>query len=235
LSKHAKLLELVEKRRQPDILPQYARLADYADGAFDRDCNFVSPYSKGAHNIDADVMIMLQDWSSDNALRRSSGPSELGRDPNLPTNRTLDRLLRDTIGLKLEDTYATNLFPFIKGRGLSARIPFADLVLAAKEFALPQIRIVAPKLVICLGKNTFNAIRVAASQSGLTHEAERCHTMEDAINAAFTVELEGRKVAIWAQAHTGAWGQSNRNKGAPGRTSEDWLKMSRSVGLRAAR
>lgn len=235
MNKHAKLLELVEKRRQPEILPGYARLADYADGAFDKNCDFVSPYSKGAHNIDADVMIMLQDWSSDNALRRSSGPSELGRAPNLPTNRTLDRLLSDTLGLKLEDTYATNLFPFIKGRGLSSHIPFADLVLAAKEFALPQIRIVAPKLVVCLGKNTFNAIRVAASQGGLAHESDRCHTMEDAINAAFTVEFEGRKVAIWAQAHTGAWGQSNRNKGAPGRTSDDWMKMSLDVGLRVAR
>jgi len=235
LDKCAELLKLVEKRRQRDILPEYGRLADYGNGAFDVNCDYVSPYSKGAHNHDADVMIMLQDWSSDDALRRSSGPSELGRDPNLPTNRTLDRLLSDTLGLRLEDTYATNLFPFIKGRGLSTRIPFADLVLAAKEFALPQIRIVAPRLVVCLGKNTFNAIRVAASQNGLAHESDRCRTMEDAINAAFTVELEGRKVAIWAQAHTGAWGQSNRNRGVPGRTSDDWMKMSLDVGLRAAR
>lgn len=72
LDKHAELLKLVEKRRQRDILRGYARLADYADGAFDRNCDFVSPYSKGAHNYDADVMILLQDWSSDAALRRSS-------------------------------------------------------------------------------------------------------------------------------------------------------------------
>ena len=235
MDKRAELQKLVEKRRRRDILPEYGRLADYGNGAFDVNCDYVSPYSKGAHNLDADVMILLQDWSSDNALRHSSGPSELGRDPNLPTNKTLGKLLSGTLGLRLEDTYATNLFPFIKTGGLSTRIPFADLVLAAKEFALPQIRIVAPRLVVCLGKNTFNAVRVAAFKSGLMHDPARCHTMGDAIDAAFPIELVGRKVAIWAQAHTGARGQSNRNKGAPGGTSDDWMKMSRSVGLRATR
>lgn len=235
MNKKANLLELVEKRRQPDILPGYARLADYADGAFDKNCDFVSPYSKGAHNYDADVMILLQDWSSDDALRRSTGPSELGRDPSLPTNKTLERLLESALGLSLEDTYATNLFPFIKAGSLSARIPFADLVLAATEFALPQIRIIAPRLVVCLGKNTFNAMRVAASESGLTQESGRCPIMARAIDSPFPIEFDERKVLVWAQAHPGAWGQSNRNKGAPGRTSDDWMKLSRDVGLRAAR
>lgn len=235
MDKHAELLKLVKKRRQPDILPGYARLGDYADGAFDKNCDFVSPYSKGAHNYDADVMVLLQDWSSDDALQRSSGPSELGRDPNLPTNKTLDKLLDVALGLKLEATYATNLFPFIKAGGLSARIPFADLVLAAMEFALPQVRIIAPRLVVCLGKNTFNAMRVAASERGLTHASGRCRTMANAIDSPFPIELEGRKVTVWAQAHPGAWGQSNRNKGNPGRTFEDWKKMSRDVALPARR
>lgn len=186
MDKRAELLKLVEKRRRRDILPGYGRLVDYGNGAFDVNCDYVSPYSKRAHNYNADVMIMLQDWSSDDALQRSSGPSELGRDPKLPTNKTLDRLLSDTLGLRLEDTYATNLFPFIKSGGLSTRIPFADLVLAAKEFALLQIGIVAPKLVVCLGKNTFNAIRVAA---GLT----RCRNMAYAIGSPFEIEFRGRK------------------------------------------
>jgi hypothetical protein len=234
LDKHAELLKLVEKRRQRDILPGYARLGDYADGAFDRNCDFVSPYSKGAHNHE-DVMILLQDWSSDAALRRSSGPSELGRDPNLPTNKTLEKLLDASLGLKLEQTYATNLFPFIKAGGLSAHIPFADLVLAAREFALPQIRTIAPRLVVCLGKNTFNAIRIAASELALMCELDRCRTMASAIDSPFSVQFDGRNVAIWAQAHPGAWGQINRNKGHPGRTIKDWMRMSRGVDLSSHR
>jgi restriction system protein len=178
-------------------------------------------------------LILLQDWSSDNVLQRSNGPSELGRDPNLPTNKTLERLLNDSLGLKLEDTYATNLFPFIKKGGLSSRIPFKDLVLAAEEFALPQIRIVAPRLVICLGKNTFNALRVAVAKSEPARGLRRCRDMASAIAEPFDIEYARHRMAIWAQAHTGAWGQSNRNKKNPGCTFKDWVEMSRIVGLKS--
>lgn len=223
MSKQERLEELVKARRQP--FKHYKRLGDYPGF----ECNFVSPYSKGARNLDADVMVLLQDWSSDDALSRSDGPSELGHDPNLPTNRNLYALLERSFGLKLSETFATNLFPYIKLGGLSARIPFADLLYAAKTFALPQIRIVAPKLVICLGKNTFNALRVAEDHS-------RCRDMADAIDSPFEIDLgAGRRAAAWAQAHPGVLGQNNRNRQHPGRTFEDWRKMSQAVGLRGAR
>ncbi|HET6804985.1 MAG TPA: hypothetical protein VFH59_06010 [Frateuria sp.] len=219
MSKQQQLGELVEARRQP--FKHYKRLGDYPGF----ECGYVSPYSKGAHNLDSEVMILLQDWSSDDALVRSKGPSELGRDPQLPTNRSLDELLHAAFGMKLAETYATNLFPYIKRGGLSSRIPFGDLVHAAKTFALPQIRIVAPKVVVCLGANTFNALRVAA---GL----ERCRGMACAIDSPFDITLgEGRKATAWAQAHPGAWGQRNRNRERPGRTVEDWKRMSEAAGL----
>lgn len=219
MSKQEQLAKLVEGRRQP--FKQYKRLADYPGF----ECDFVSPYSKGAHNLDADVMILLQDWSSHDALKRSKGPSELGRDPNLPTNKNLDKLLQQSFGMRLAETYATNLFPYIKLGGLSARIPFKDLVYAAETFALPQIRIVAPKLVICFGKNTFNALRVAEQHA-------RCRDMADAIESPFDIDLgAGRKTAVWAQAHPGVLGQNNRNRLHPGRTLQDWESMSRAVGV----
>lgn len=228
LSKEEALKKIVAKRRS-DGLKGYRRLGDYQGGLFD--CEFVSPYSKGAHNFDSNVMVMLQDWSSDHALQRSKGPSELGHDSKLPTNRRLDSLLRSALGMELHDTYATNLFPYIKDGGLSSRIPFGDLVFAAEEFAIPQIRIVAPRLVVCLGKNTFNALRVAVAKLGLASGLSRCHDMASAIDSPFGIKFGGHTIAIWAQAHTGAWGQRNRNKDDPERTSEDWKRMGRALGL----
>jgi restriction system protein len=219
VSKQKQLDEVVEARKQP--FKNYKRLGDYHGF----ECAYVSPYSKGAHNLDSDVLILLQDWSSDEVLTRSRGPSELGRDPGLPTNKNLDVLLESSFGMKLSDTYATNLFPYIKLGGLSSRIPFGDLVYAAVTFALPQIRIVAPKLVVCLGKNTYNALRVAA---GL----KRCRDMASAISSRFEIDLEGGRVAtVWAQAHPGVLGQRNRNREHPGRTSEDWERMSQLLAL----
>jgi len=45
---------------------------------------------------------------------------------------------------------------------MNASISQIDLIEAAKQFALPEIRIVNPKLVICLGLVTFNALRQAS-------------------------------------------------------------------------
>lgn len=223
MSKRKQLQAVVEARRVP--FKHYKRLGDYPEF----ECDFVSPYSKGAHDVDADVMILLQDWSSDDALSRSNGPSKLGHDSDLPTNKNLESLLRKFFGKGLSETYTTNLFPYIKLGGLSSRIPFTDLRCAAENFALPQIRIVAPKLVICLGKNTFNARRVAVGHP-------RCRDMASAIDpdSAFKVEVgEGRSAVVWAQAHPGVMGQNNRNRQHPGRTLEDWRRMSEEVGLLA--
>jgi restriction system protein len=113
--------------------------------------------------------------------------------------------------VELADVYGTNLFPFIKKGGMSSSIPMNDLIRAAKEFALPQIRIVRPKLIVCLGLNTFNALRIACKHPPVQR-------MNEAIASPFTFD-ESR---IWCQAHTGARGQNNRGRE---RVAEDWRKM----------
>ena len=166
-------------------------------------------------------MVLLQDWSSDQRLRKpkDSESIKLGHGLKVPTNIKLKRLLKDTFGLELQDTYSTNLFPFIKQGGLSTTIPQKDLIRAASEFAIPQINIIKPRLVVCLGKKTFNALR---SAHGLRSVAK----MNDAITSPFDINQS----KIWCQAHTGSWGQSNRNKGNPDRTFKDWTKMRDDMG-----
>jgi len=98
-------------------------------------------------------MVMLQDWASDKELR---GPIDedarvLGYTRDFPTNPNLSNLLGATFGLGLEDVYATNLFPFIKPDSMSSAVRQSDLVRAAEKFAIPQIRIVSPRLVTYLG------------------------------------------------------------------------------------
>lgn len=70
---------------------------------------------------------------------------------NLRQPYSLDKHLK----LKLKDTYATNLFPFIKMGGMSANIPIKDMRKSAKDFTLPMIEIIKPKIAIALGRKTF--------------------------------------------------------------------------------
>jgi hypothetical protein len=214
MTKQSELLTLA-KLRQSTRYAGYKCIGDYHAGAYE--CDFVSPYTKTAGNIDAKIMVMLQDWASDGVLGKKTlhEPSAmLGHDPSLPTNKTLSRLLNTIFGFTLKDVYGTNLFPFVKLGGMSDRIPPRDLTRAAKQFALPQVLIVNPKLVICLGLVTFNALRSACDLKG-------CRNMHAAIESPFSIGPS----RIWCQAHTGSWGQKNRNKGGIDRVSADWCKM----------
>lgn len=213
MNKQSQLLALA-KLRQAGRWPGYTTIADYHEGIYE--CDFVSPYTKGAGNLDAEVMVVLQDWSSDRELRQglNENTMRMGYDPTQPTTRNLEKLLKATFGLSLSAIYGTNLFPFVKPGGVSAPVSRADLIKAAREFAIPQIEIVGPRLVISLGLETFDALRCA-------HGLERAGKMELAINSPFRVGSS----RVWCQAHTGAFGQMNRNRGAGDRVSQDWMRM----------
>jgi hypothetical protein len=209
MDKETELLTLA-KRRQATRWPGYKCIGDYHAGAYE--CNFVSPYTKTAGNVHAEIMVMLQDWASDEVL---CGPfhepsANLGHTPSRPTNRNLTKLLNTIFGLTLRDIYGTNLFPFIKLGGMSAPIPKMDLLAAARQFAVPQIRIVNPRLVICLGLVTFNALREASSLS-------QSQDLNSAIESPFSIG----PTRIWCQTHT----SRPSNRGGFDRVIDDWRRM----------
>jgi restriction system protein len=210
MNKQDLLLALAQKRKTT-CWPGYGRISDYHNGAYE--CDFVSPYTKSARNVDAEIFILLQDWSSDESLRGPFDPdcARDGLSRTWPTTKRLIELLQSYFGVELKDVYATNLFPFIKRGKSSGSIPMRDLIPAAQEFALPQIQIIRPKLVVCLGFDTFNAIRVVCGH-------KRAKRMNEAIASPFTY----RESRIWGQAHTGARGQNNRGREC---VNKDWRKM----------
>lgn len=230
-SKGLRLAALAKKRREDESYSGYCKIGSFHEGKYD--CDYVSPYTKSASNVDADYFLLLQDWSSKSLLEKEPASEiviEWGHDPTLPTNINLKGLLCANLGLCLSDVYATNLFPFIKGGGASSRIPTSDLNRAAKEYALPQIAIVRPKIVVCFGLTTANAIRNAIDSSLPPYKK-----ISTAIGEYFT--WEGIHFSV--QAHPGYFGQMNRNrvkpdKGGlqqdsnlpkPSRVSKDWAKM----------
>src|SRR5437879_11531266 len=158
-----KELKALGRKRGRSRWPGYKCIGDYHGGRYDYD--FVSPYAKTAGNFNSQLMVLLQDWSSDGALRGSfhDDCAKYGYGVNLPSNKNLIRLLEDHYHRSLKDVWGTNVFPFIKMGGLSSGIPRRDLRRGAVEFALPEMKIVRPKLVICFGLATFNALREACA------------------------------------------------------------------------
>ncbi len=221
MSKHEELRALGEERKRTRW-PGYNCIGDYHQQAYE--CDHVSPYTKTAGNVESAIFILLQDWSSHSWLSKplNEDVQRLGYAPNLPTNKNLEALLHEHFNVTLADVYATNLFPFVKNESMSGKIPHQDLLRAARCFALPQIEIVRPAIVVCMGLATFNAMRVSCGQAG-------CNSMSSAIESEFAWGA----VNFWAQVHPGHFGMLNRNRGNANRARNDWQRMKSAFDRRA--
>jgi restriction system protein len=178
-NKANRLAALTQLRRHPDAgtcregySRDYRRIEEFHDRYYDQH-DWVSPWTLSACNVDSDLMIIGQDWASEDFLRKDPDPTirQFGHDPVLATNRNLKRLLEEAFGRRFEDTFATNAFVFAKPGGMTSRLPAADLILSVKRFTLKEIEIVRPRMVICLGIGTFNAVRAALNLRPLKLEA----------------------------------------------------------------
>ena len=214
-SKRDRLVDLV-RHRQENVPPGYGGIGDYHSGAYE--CDFVSPYTKSAQNLDADIMLVLQDWCSDKFLRKPVDPEvvELGHDPQRQTNKNLKRLLCTHFGIGLEQTYATNLFPFIKPGDMSADVPCSVLKQAASSYTVPEIRIIEPTLVVCLGLKVYQAV-----QESLGMVPAR--NLETAIASSFASSFRIENSQVWAQAHP------SRYPGGKVRVAKNWRRMAGAI------
>ena len=206
-------LRTLGKLRSRVCFAGYHTLAEYAGAV--PDTNFVSPYTMGAKNVNSPIFILLQDWASDEYLRQrpSLALLKMGRDPSFPTNKRLEKLLVQYFRVSIEQTFATNLFPYIKPGKTGTFLPRADLAAAARLFAVPQIDIVEPRLVVCLGLQAFNAVAEALGKS--TYQS---------IDQAIQKPFRHRTTQIYCQAHTGNRGESNRGASV---VLQDWRRMAK--------
>ena len=213
MDKRKRLKELARHRRE-HVPGGFKGIGEYHAGA--HECDFVSPYTKSAQNLDADIMLVLQDWCSDEFLRGPVDPElvTLGHDPQLPTNKNLKRLLQGHFGIQLEQTYATNLFPFIKPGKMSAQVQDAAYADAGATYTIPEIELVEPKLVVCCGSAVS---RVILEALGFLWPGSLGEAIE---SSPFQVG----NTEYWAQSHPG--GQGTASRGGFDRVSQDWERMS---------
>ncbi|MET4386409.1 uracil-DNA glycosylase family 4 [Bradyrhizobium sp. F1.4.3] len=195
--KWAALRQLAKKRRR-DSIDGYCRLSDFHDGYYE--CYFVSPWTRSAHNVGADVMLLGQDWSSSDKLKkpRVSEQRKYGQSRGLRTNVNLCSLLQN-MRLDFGETYATNLFPFIKKGPMNARIRDRDMDYCAREYAIPQIEIISPRIVVCLGKSAYEAICRSLN--------EECRLFKQAFQPEHCINHRG--IEIYGLPHPGSWGIRN--------------------------
>ena len=195
--KWQKLAALTGERKAAPLIG-YCCVGSFHNSAYE--CEFVTPLTKSACNADAEVLIVAQDWASEAFLSKAFNPelARLGYDPKLPTNKNLQRLLKDHLSLHFSDTYATNLFPFIKPGHMSRKVPGEDLLWCARRFTLPQIEVVAPLMVICLGRSsTFASLAAALGHQAPQSSDEPLGPLRYENSEIFGVTHTGARSALW--------------------------------------
>lgn len=213
INKETLLLQLARKRQLDDqscLTRIYKQVGDIHGGIYDS-WGHVSPWSKSACNVNASVMIVAQDWTSEDSAKKQPKNFELGYTPELPTNRNLQSFLKDYLNMSFGDVYATNLFVFVKPGNLSARIPTQDLLYSASTYTLKEIEIVNPRIVICLGSATFRSLCKAIG-----------HKPPD-FKKSLDNPVRYRETLIFGVPHTGGFG--TKNAGGLENVRKIWAKL----------
>jgi restriction system protein len=225
--KREALRRLAEARRS-DPLDGYA--GDYLRFAdFDCECEHVVPWTISAEVVHADLMLIAQDWASEDFLSGLSAEEHeeqrrTGQISRLATNVNIRDKVLPRFGPTFAETYATDAFAFVKRGAMTAPLPFADLVRSTAAYALPQIGIVRPKMVLCLGSRTFNAVRRAILQrsgDALPPGGRRWIRLAESWRIADPFHTDYEGIPVFGIAHPG--GQGTRASGGP-KTTEPRLE-----------
>ncbi|WP_157756344.1 hypothetical protein [Photobacterium damselae] len=111
-------------------------------------------------------------------------------------------------------------------------ITIGELIQAAEQFTLEEIEIIAPKVAVCFGVATYNALLRAAKEQNRLKDAslKPVKNLNQAIEQPFLLSFSSKvKVWICAQSHPGGLGRACRNKGKVDRVSQDWQQMAQFV------
>ena len=161
---------LVEQRKTCRECRELTNPSACAGGLHDRD--HLGPWSRWQGSLDAEVMVIGQDWGDDKYFKDNDGYDN----PENPTNATL-RMLLDSIGLKIDSPlstddgggtlFFTNAILCLKQGGMQSKVQPAWFRNCAPRFLRPTIELVQPKIVITLGGHAYRAVSRSYDQKVL--------------------------------------------------------------------
>lgn len=206
--------ELVQKRKAVEFPAGLQNPSQIAGGQFD--CEQLGPWSLWQGNLDAELLVIGQDWGDDNYFVRNQGRDT---DDN-PTNRGLRKLLSN-IGLDpgppsapvAQPLFFTNAVLGIKSGGMSAELKHDWLRHSSVHFTAPLIEIIQPRLIVTVGISAFKALRLIFPS--LPYES-----MNGLLKYP-PFHLPGKRI-LFAVSHCGGLGLANRTMEEQ---LKDWQKI----------
>ena len=202
-------------------------------------------YWQGIGNYDASIMLVGQDWGfPDGESRVMQNIREINSglcktyefDRFSPTDRNLCELfsvLGYDITKKCEDLFFTSFVLGCRTKGFSGNL-LREWLADDSPFFTRLVNIIEPKVIICLGKDTFENVLLACTGKK-EHIKGYNAFIESTRNPVRFPLLSGKITAVFAEAHCGTIGTMNRNRfGKKGELSsshsldrqmEDWARI----------
>jgi DNA polymerase len=195
--KRARYNALVEARKACRACAGLTNPSVCHGGTFDRD--EVGAWSRWQGNLDANLMVIGQDWGDVAWFVREAGCST----STSQTNRTLVKLLGDAgfeVKLPCESSgrgalFFTNAVLCLKEGGAQARVRDECFRNCGTRFLRPLIDLIRPRVVACLGERAYRAV--------LTSCGLRPGKFREAVESESPVDLPGG-VSVFAVYHCGA-------------------------------
>lgn len=169
MSKVERYRALVEERKAYD--PGRFGLANPSSPNLRKyDSDEIGPWTRWANDLDADLMVVGQDWGDERYFLANKGMDKAKN----PTNRSLRGLLEfvgrpvppppsnsENSGERAKGVWLTNALLWLKKGGMSAAVKLELFKEPAKHFLREQINIVQPRVVVALGAKAFAAVAFA--------------------------------------------------------------------------
>lgn len=241
--KQSRYQELVRNSKEsyPAFLPAYAeeKLCLYRCD----DCDEINlwTYWQGRGNLNAKIMLVGQDWGCPwdsnyqptlaqiQKANRHEEYDYLNNNPS-PTDANLIKLFNElgyVITKPCADLFFTNLVLGYRNKGLSGGYK-KTWTKQDKGYFKELADIIAPKVILCLGRSTFEGV-LSAFNITLSPRIQNYNVFIESRSNPVTIALaNGNTAYIFALAHCGAMGTLNRNNKKNSKLDkqlEDWQKI----------
>lgn len=215
-NKEIRYKELVNKRRNfkfTDLLNTSEIICEYYDE------NQIGPWSSWQGNLDADILVIGQDWGDINHYLKN-GENEGREEEENSTNKNLIELFKMInidIGTPINPNkkaavFFTNAILGIKDNGMSSKVKEQWEKECTENFLYPLIEIIKPKIILTLGTVPFKAIK-------RVYKLKQKPVLRELINQN-PIILDSTK--IFAFYHCGGLGLANRKLDIQ---KEDWIRI----------
>lgn len=195
-------------------------------------CNEVNLWTYwegGRDRLDAEILVVGQDWgqikepeATYDVLKKAGdasggfGYSNMFQDPGSSTNETLYKLLGNVEGCsdvksdyyesgrKCKKVFFTNYVCCYREDNTSGK--FDPLwTCNCKDYFVKLVKIIEPKIIVCLGRRVFNSVSMAAGyRNSQRNYNDTIH------NGAVLMNFDGVSAKFFPVAHPGTMGTLNR-------------------------